>query len=110
MNHFLPRMCIYATLQLLRLTVQTYERSVTWTKVSLKEAKIRATPKTSSPVGDGCQWVVFSGWLCVLCEPSLTWGPREMFSCAPRSTFFLGAMVAVGVVAYAVRTGEGWIW
>lgn len=25
-------------------------RSVTWTKVSLKEAKIRATPKTSSPV------------------------------------------------------------
>lgn len=24
-------------------------RSVTWTKVSLKEAKIRATPKTSSP-------------------------------------------------------------
>ena len=30
--------------------VVTYERSVTWTKVSLKEAKIRATPKTSSPV------------------------------------------------------------
>ena len=28
----------------------TYLRSVTWTKVSLKEAKIRATPKTSSPV------------------------------------------------------------
>ena len=27
----------------------TYERSVTWTKVSLKEAKMRATPKTSSP-------------------------------------------------------------
>lgn len=27
----------------------TYDRSVTWTKVSLKEAKIRATPKTSSP-------------------------------------------------------------
>lgn len=27
----------------------TYERSVTWTKVSLNEAKIRATPKTSSP-------------------------------------------------------------
>ena len=25
------------------------ERSVIWTKVSLKEAKIRATPKTSSP-------------------------------------------------------------
>ena len=24
-------------------------KSVTWTKVSLKEAKIRATPKTSSP-------------------------------------------------------------
>ena len=30
--------------------VHAYERSVTWTKVSLKEAKIRATPKTSSPV------------------------------------------------------------
>jgi hypothetical protein len=29
---------------------ETYERSVTWTKVSLKEAKMRATPKTSSPV------------------------------------------------------------
>lgn len=28
----------------------TYERSVTWTKVSLKDAKMRATPKTSSPV------------------------------------------------------------
>lgn len=28
----------------------TYERSVTWTKVSLNEAKIRATPKTSSPI------------------------------------------------------------
>jgi len=34
--------------------VQTYERSVTWTKVSLKEAKIRATPKTSSPGGTCC--------------------------------------------------------
>lgn len=28
---------------------RTYLRSVTWTKVSLKEAKIRATPKTFSP-------------------------------------------------------------
>lgn len=31
-----------------------YLRSVTWTKVSLKEAKIRATPKTSSPVLRSC--------------------------------------------------------
>lgn len=30
--------------------VGTHLRSVTWTKVSLKDAKIRATPKTSSPV------------------------------------------------------------
>jgi hypothetical protein len=29
---------------------ETNLRSVTWTKVSLKEAKIRATPKTISPV------------------------------------------------------------
>jgi hypothetical protein len=29
---------------------RTHERSVTWTKVSLNEAKMRATPKTSSPV------------------------------------------------------------
>ena len=26
--------------------------------------------------------------------PSLTWGPKEMFSVAPRSTFFFGGMVA----------------
>ncbi len=31
-------------------------RSVTWTKVSLKEAKIRATPKTSSPVAKVSIW------------------------------------------------------
>merc|ERR1712080_310861 len=43
-----------------REMVSRPERSVTWTKVSLKEAKMRATPKTSSP--------------------SRTWGPREMFS------------------------------
>lgn len=29
---------------------QTNLRSVTWTKVSLNEAKIRATPNTSSPI------------------------------------------------------------
>jgi hypothetical protein len=29
--------------------VVTHLRSVTWTKVSLNEAKIRATPKTFSP-------------------------------------------------------------
>jgi hypothetical protein len=32
-----------------REMVSRPERSVMWTKVSLKEAKIRATPKTSSP-------------------------------------------------------------
>jgi hypothetical protein len=31
-------------------TYETNLRSVTWTKVSLKEAKIRATPKTISPM------------------------------------------------------------
>jgi hypothetical protein len=50
------------------------ERSVTWTKVSLKEAKMCATPKTSSP--------------------SRTWGP----SCTCTSSFtsffpFLGAIL-----------------
>ena len=35
--------------QLMAVLDQTNLRSVTWTKVSLKEAKIRATPKTSSP-------------------------------------------------------------
>jgi hypothetical protein len=32
------------------VTYETNLRSVTWTKVSLKEAKIRATPKTISPI------------------------------------------------------------
>ena len=82
--------------------VQTYERSVTWTKVSLKEAKIRATPKTSSPVETCCQRMVpgaipahggvsrFGRFL-----PSRTWGPREMFSWGARTGAFLGAMATV---------------
>lgn len=39
-----------ASAQILASQGLTNLRSVTWTKVSLKEAKIRATPKTSSPV------------------------------------------------------------
>lgn len=70
-----------------RVLVQTYERSVTWTKVSLKEAKIRATPKTSSPGGTCCQRMVLGAVLTLAGVsrfwrflPSRTWGPREMFS------------------------------
>jgi hypothetical protein len=37
------------------VTYETNLRSVTWTKVSLKEAKIRATPKTISPMTTGQQ-------------------------------------------------------
>jgi len=40
-----PVCCIYGTAALLAHG-NTYERSVTWTKVSLKDAKILATPKT----------------------------------------------------------------
>jgi len=75
--------------------VDTYVRSVTWTKVSLKEAKIRATPKTSSPVGRGVkvsehvssQAVPLDREFATSIEikihiPSRTWGPKEMFSWA----------------------------
>jgi hypothetical protein len=97
--------------------VQTYERSVTWTKVSLKEAKIRATPKTSSPGGTCCQReiLVFTtsashvdcrdrvssqSWRVRGVLPSRTWGPREMFSWGARTAAFLGAILTVfaGVV------------
>jgi hypothetical protein len=84
-------------------------RSVTWTKVSLKDAKILATPKTSSPVVllalinprstfrvRGCEkrgrdWEIQGIGIYV---PSLTWGPREMFSWAGRAAFF-GGMVSL---------------
>lgn len=97
--------------------VQTYERSVTWTKVSLKEAKIRATPKTSSPGETCCQRevlvfatsashvdfrdrVLSQSWRVRGVLPSRTWGPREMFSWGARTAAFLGAILTVfaGVV------------
>jgi hypothetical protein len=80
-------------------------RSVTWTKVSLKDAKILATPKTSSPVlllalhqnskamivrGRNREEFARRG----IYLPSLTWGPREMFSWAGRAAFF-GGMVSL---------------
>ena len=47
------------------------DKSVTWTKVSLKDAKMWATPKTISP--------------------SATWGPRDtVFSSFGALTFFGG--------------------
>jgi hypothetical protein len=42
---------IYANVPIFIFQGCTDLRSVTWTKVSLKDAKILATPKTSSPVG-----------------------------------------------------------
>lgn len=39
------------------------------------------------------QYVVVYGEIVRMGRPSLTCGPREMFSCAVRSTFFFGAMV-----------------
>lgn len=49
------------------------ERSVIWTKVSLKEAKMWATPKTFSP--------------------SATWGPRETVFSGATVLTFLGACI-----------------
>jgi hypothetical protein len=73
----------------------TYERSVTCTKVSLKDAKIRATPKTSSPA----IWLELRfGDLEQFNIPSRTCGPREIFSWAGRTTFF-GGMVNFGRLA-----------
>lgn len=89
----------------------TYERSVTWTKVSLKEAKMRATPKTSSPVKRLELAMRSRGELgnADSYRPSLTWGPSEMFSVTARSTFFLGAIFAVGC-ELAVRLMRcGWL-
>ena len=39
-----------------------------------------------------------------VCRPSLTCGPREMFSCAVRSTFFLGAISAVVLLTVYFET------
>ena len=104
-----PRVLAYETIQFVFITKggdllalerfqgtdQTDLRSVTWTKVSLKEAKIRATPKTFSPV------TISQSSRTELIdrpsEPSRTWGPREIFSVAGRSTFFLGGMLSVTV-------------
>lgn len=74
-------------------------RSVMWTKVSLKEAKIRATPNTSSP-GD-CQLLAWSqGQECALENilPSRTEGPKEMFSLGAAATFLGGMLDWVGDV------------
>lgn len=54
-----------------RAMVSLPERSVTWTKVSLNEAKMWATPNTSSP--------------------SLIWGPRDVVTAGAWTVFALGA-------------------
>lgn len=71
--------------------------SVTWTKVSLKLAKIRATPKTSSPVRS-CQFFARRnrGQASL---PSRTLGPREMFSAAGRAAFFGGILIDLLVLS-----------
>lgn len=77
---------------------ETHLRSVTWTKVSLKDAKMRATPKTSSPNSNSMSVPPQSLSLppsystanksgADKNRPSRIWGPREMFS-SLRSTFF----------------------
>ena len=53
-----------------REIVSLPDKSVTWTKVSLKEAKMWATPKTVSP--------------------SATWGPRETVVSSLGALTFLG--------------------
>jgi len=80
----------------------TYERSVTWTKVSLKDAKILATPKTCET--HLCQLFVqyyrvvedhesnYAPGRRRTSSPSLTWGPKEMFSWAGRAAFFGGML------------------
>ena len=50
LNHSLSNFSLQLHSQRCAVHVYTYVRSVTWTKVSLNEAKIRATPKTSSPI------------------------------------------------------------
>jgi hypothetical protein len=67
---------------------------VTWTKVSLNEANMRATPKTFSPESRGQLHPELYIVLVERCAPSRTWGPREIFSVAGRSTFFFGGIVA----------------
>lgn len=49
LNHSLPIFSLRRHSLRCVVHVYTYVRSVTWTKVSLNEAKMRATPKTSSP-------------------------------------------------------------
>ena len=51
--------------------------------------------------GSQCQYCLFVMFLArgLRCRPSLTCGPSEMFSVAPRSTFFFGGMLAVLVLS-----------
>lgn len=67
-----------------RAIVSRPDKSVTWTKVSLKEAKMWATPKTSSP--------------------SRTWGPRVTFS-----VVFLVAARLDYMMMMMIRWMDGWM-
>ena len=53
---------------------------------------MRATPKTSSPDA-GVSSTVLEGEKREL--PSLTWGPKDMFSWAGRAAFFGGMLIVV---------------
>ena len=66
-------------------------RSVTCTKVSLKEAKIRATPKVSSPAQVSNIFATRRNG--TINSPSPVLCPRDTFSVAGRWTCFLGAIL-----------------
>lgn len=59
------------------------------------EDELACNPKSVACAGT-CKCDKCSG---IADGPSLTCGPREMFSVAPRSTFFLGAMADIGLLS-----------
>ena len=73
------------------------ERSVMWTKVSLKEAKMCATPNTSSPsltLSDQGSGRGHRGFRLITQFEKHTWGPRLTWTSSLASLFpFLGAMI-----------------
>ncbi len=89
-------------------------RSVMWTKVSVKEAKIRATPKTSSPIERFVSCLLGSSqkFFAHRIEkkdqflPSRTEGPREMFSWGARGAFLGGMLDLVDSSKLAVENEE----
>jgi len=68
----------------IRTSVSLPDKSVTWMKVSLNEAKIRATPKT--------------------CSPSLTAGPRVTVSSLGSPTFLFDDIVEAVAVGFLLQS------